>query len=102
MKKVFSVFVLGAVLAVGSVPTLVSAQSSTGRGGSRWSAGPEPMQRDYKGFCYSGRKQTCTSIFARTTEAEISQECRDTGWHKYFAFQSGRDAKFQYDQVCRH
>jgi len=90
-----------AVVGMFAVSGPVFAQSSTGRGGNRWAPGPEVVQRGFKGFCYSERRQTCSSIFERNTDLEISQECNNSGWYRYFANQSGREARSLHDQMCR-
>lgn len=103
MKKIIVGAIVLMVLCLGTKTGTVSAQRAPG---------PEPrhgvvepprsVRHQMKGFCYSGRSQTCSSIFARDTEIDISQECANTGWHKYYAFQHGNDAQFQHNQVCRN
>ena len=100
MKKVIAM--AGLVLAL--TATTVFAQGYT-QGRSRWAAGPEarteaPWDGEYRGFCYSGRNQTCSSIFKRATEQDISTECSQMGWRRYYAFQRGREATDARRQYC--
>jgi hypothetical protein len=100
--RVLGVITAALVLTVGGISPVFAQRAP----------GPEPRHQEYygggggrfemKGFCYSGRTQTCSSIFARPTESEIATECSQTGWHRYFAFQHGREAQAHHNQVCRN
>lgn len=96
MQKWIAMAGLGLLLST----SVAFAQQSTGRG--RWAPGPEPRhsEDEVRGFCYSGRTQECSSIFKRNTEQQISAECSASGWYRYYAFRSGREAMEAHRQSC--
>jgi hypothetical protein len=100
MQRWIAVVGLGLLLSA----TVASAQHSPGRG--PWGAGPEPRfearsgDGQVRGFCYSRRTQECSSIFKRDTEQQVSAECSASGWRRYHAFRSGREAMEAHRQWC--
>lgn len=98
------------VSALGIVCLTAGLALAQGWPGPRYSDGPEPRHAErhygggwnrlYKGFCYSGRQQTCSTLFERPSRSSIAEACRQQGWHRFYAFEHGREARQTHAQVC--
>ena len=109
MKKFILALGMMVVLSAGSV---AFAHHMSGHG--QYVPGPEERHPghgghydrwngSWKGFCYSQRRQICSSgIFERSSEQEIAQACSNTGWHRYYAFRHGYEARDAYNNLCRN
>ena len=94
------------ITALGIIALSAGLALAQGFTGPRSPDGPEPRHPSgggrgmYKGFCYSGRQQTCSAIFERPSRDFIAAACRQQGWHRFYAFEHGREARRTYEQVC--